>query len=353
MRLGTIGDMKQRLLSQILLPVLLLLGSGVHAADSQQGDELAFDDAQLENSARYPSWFRLSFLNIGEDIEDALKDDKRGLIVYFGQEYCPYCKALLEKDFGNKDIARYTRKYFDVVAIDIHGQKTVTDLKGREISERQYADQEKVNFTPTLIFYDGDHKEALRLQGYYPPYKFRAALEYVADGYYKGESFRDYLQRADPPLAFDLAGLNHEDFFMQPPYALDRSRFPAERPLVVFFEQGNCHACDVLHTAPLENEEIRRRLRRLDTVQLDTSADTPVVTPSGKRTTSKGWAEELGLFYAPTLIFYDEHGKEIIRVDSVVGFYRLRRVLDYVLSGAYKDGSTLQQYNRSQRGLTQ
>jgi thioredoxin-related protein len=86
-------------------------------------------------------------------------------------------------------------------------------------------------------------------------------------------------------------------------------------------------------------------------VQLDVNADTPVITPSGKRTTSKQWAADLGLFYTPTLIFYDSHGKEIIRVDSVVGFYRLRRVLDYIISGAYKDGSTLQQYSRKKRGI--
>jgi len=344
--------MKRQFFSFVLGAALALVSTVGLAADSQQGDELAFDDAQLENSARYPAWFQLSFLNIGEDIDEALKYHKRGLIVYFGQEYCPYCKALLEKDFGRSDIERYTQKYFDVVAIDIHGQKTVTDLDGTQMTEREYADKEKVNFTPTLIFYDGKRKEALRLQGYYPPYKFRAALEYVADGYYQQESFRDYLQRANPPLSFDLGGLNHEDFYASPPYALNRSRFTADKPLAVFFEQGKCHACDVLHTAPLQNEAIRKRLERFETVQLDTNADTPVITPAGKHTTSKGWAEDLGLFYTPTLIFYDEHGKEIIRVDSVVGFYRLRRVLDYVLSGAYKDGSTLQQYSRKKRGLT-
>jgi thioredoxin-related protein len=218
--------------------------------------------------------------------------------------------------------------------------------------ERAYADQEKVNFTPTLIFYDNDAREALRLQGYYPPYKFRAALEYVADGYYKDESFRDYLQRANPPMSFELDGLNEEDFFLPPPYALDRSHYPSEMPLVVFFEQGDCHACDVLHSAPLQNPVLRRMLSRFESVQVDVNADTPVITPSGIHTTSKAWAEDMGLFYTPTLVFFDQNGKEIIRVDSVVGFYRLRRVLDYVLSGAYKDGSTLQQYGRKKRGLT-
>jgi thioredoxin-related protein len=72
--------------------------------------------------------------------------------------------------------------------------------------------------------------------------------------------------------------------------------------------------------------------------------NTPVITPGGERTTAKKWADELGLFYTPTLLFFDDHGKEILRVDSVVQFYRLRNVLDYVLSGAYREYPTFQQW---------
>ncbi|MGM0594101.1 MAG: thioredoxin family protein [Pseudomonadota bacterium] len=336
------------LLSILLL--CLLVGGSAPAQGQEEGDELYFDDAQAEHSARYPVWFRLSFLNLREDLQEALSYDKRGLIVYFGQEHCPYCKALLEGNFAKRDIERYTRSYFDVVAIDIHGQKTVTDLEGEQLSEKAYARREGVNFTPTLIFYDREGEEALRLQGYYPPYKFRAALEYVADAHYREESFRDYLQRASPPMAFELDGLNQESFFQPPPYALDRSRLPAQMPLAVFFEQGDCHACDVLHSAPLQNEAIRERLGRFEVVQLDSAAQTPVITPAGKRTTSADWADELGLFYTPTLVFFAPGGEEIIRVDSVVGFYRLRKVLDYVLSGAYKEGITLPEYRRDSTG---
>ena len=158
------------------------------------------------------------------------------------------------------------------------------------------------------------------------------------------ESFRSYLERADPPPKFDVTDLNDESFFAPPPYALDRSHFAGERPLAVFFEQGDCHACDVLHTGPLQNKEIRKRLQAMDVVQLNMWAKTPVVTPAGVRTTARAWAEKLGLFYAPTLIFYDRHGREIMRVDSVVNFYRLRGVLDYVQSGAFDRGVSYQQW---------
>jgi thioredoxin-related protein len=120
--------------------------------------------------------------------------------------------------------------------------------------------------------------------------------------------------------------------------------------LAVFFEQGDCHACDILHTSPLGNAEILKQLTGFESVQLDIWADTPVLTPGGERTTSRAWAQKLGLFYTPSVIFFDELGKEIIRVDSVVGFYRLRKVLDYISSGAYKRGIPLPRYRRSTVG---
>ena len=313
-------------------------------------DGPALNDEALRDPIRYPAWFQLSFLNLREDLQQALRYKKRGLIVYFGQHDCAYCYALIEKNLTRPDIEKYTRRYFDVVAVDIHGDEPVTDMQGEEMSQRAFADSLKVDFTPTLIFYDAEGKEVMRLRGYYPPYKFRAALEYVADGHYHEESFRDYLQRADPPMAFEEGGLNEADFFSAPPYALDRSRLPAQQPLAVFFEQGECHACDILHTTPLANAEILKQLEGFDSVQLDMWAATPVITPAGQRTTSRAWAQQLGLFYTPSLIFFDERGGEIMRVDSVVGFYRLRKVLDYIASGAYKRGVPFQRYRRTASG---
>lgn len=324
-----------------LLFVFLWPMSIAPAVDITEGDELFVDDAPLEQRVEYPPWFRLSFLNMQDELHEVTAFNKRGLIVYFGQDYCPYCKALLETNFGSRDIEQYTRNNFDVLAIDIHGQKRVTDLQGKEMSEKVFADQEKVNLTPTLVFYDRDGIEALRLQGYYPPYKFRAALEFVADGHYRDEPFRDYLQRADPPMAFDMGGMNQEEFFQPPPYVLDRSRVASKQPLLVFFEQGNCHACDVLHSAPLQNDDIRKLLGNFEIVQLDVSSDTPVITPTGERTTSKRWAESLGMFYTPTLLFFDGQGRSVMRLDSVAGFYRLRKVLEYALADGGNKGGLL------------
>lgn len=337
----------------LALVAWLSLVSVVQATDPD-GTDLEFpmfDDRPLDEPLAHPDWFKLSFLDLAEDLRESTAADKRGLIIYFGQKYCAYCKALLETNFGKTDIRTYTQRHFDVIGIDINGSRSVTDFDGAEGNERSYALKQKVNFTPTLLFYDQDGREALRLPGYYPPYKFRAALEYVADGHYLKENFRSYLARADVPMVLETGGLNYEEFFLPPPYALSRTHRPGERPLIVFFEQAECHACDILHTGPLLEPVIRERLWQFETVQMSLWGNAPVITPDGKRTTEAAWAEQLNLFYAPTLLFFDAHGREILRLDSVVQFYRLRNALDYVASGAYKDFPTLQRWRDSWDGV--
>jgi thioredoxin-related protein len=329
---------------RLILAALVLLPGLAAGAPREATVGLEFDDAPLAEPLEHPAWFKDSFLDLPNDLEEAVAAGKRGIVVYFGQRRCPYCKMMLQENFGLSDIEAYTRRHFDVVPIDIWGLQEVTDMAGQVLTEREYSVREGTNFTPSLIFYDARGQQALRLRGYYPPYTLRAALEYVADGHHEREAFNAYLARGDSGLSFEPGDLIEEPFFIPPPHNLDRTRVRGERPLLVFFEQGDCHACDVLHTQPVRDSGIKDLFYRFDAVQLDMRADTPVITPDGRRTTARQWADELGLFYAPSLLFFDEGGREIIRVDSVVRFFRLRNVLNYVLSKGYLDEPDYQRW---------
>ncbi|WP_456373641.1 thioredoxin family protein [Thiolapillus sp.] len=332
----------------ILILSLAAWGKSLPAA--QDDDPLVFDDIPLKEMVQHPDWFKESFLDLQEDLTDAIQNGKKGIIVYFGQKRCPYCRQLMEINFKQRDIVKYTRDNFDVIAIDIWSPEEVTTPQGISMTERDYALKMGTNFTPSLVFYDKEGKIALRLRGYYPPYQFRAALEYVAGEHYKREPFHVYLARGDSTLRFEAEDMVEEDFFMPPPYNLDRSRFSAERPLAVFFEQGNCHACDILHTQLLRQPAIRKLFDSFESVQLNIHGKDPVVTPDGQKLLAREWANRLGLFYAPTLIFFDENGREIIRVDSVVHFFRLRNVLNFILSKGYLSHPSFQLWRSAEKG---
>ena len=331
-----------------MLLAVCLLAPALAIAD-RDDPYLDFDDTMLEEELVYPDWFKLSLGDLNEDIKEAAAAGKSGIMIYFGQKRCAYCEQFLTENIGAPDIEHYIREHYDIIAIDIWGIEDIIDTNGETYTERELAMRYKTNFTPSLVFYDLDGKPVFRLRGYYPPYKFRAALQYVTEGFYKEETFSEYLERAEPGVFFMLAGLNERDFFEEPPYNLDRSEQPGDRPLAVFFEQGDCHACDLLHTGPLNTPETLDEIARMQAVQLNMWADTPVITPDGRETTAREWARELNLFYSPTIIFFDPNGKEIIRIDSVVQYYRLWGVLDYVNKKAYLTEPDYQAWRLKQR----
>jgi thioredoxin-related protein len=338
---------------------LLLLPHSPAAAANTADNELAFDDQPLAEALHLPDWFNLSFLDLNESLEEALSEGKKGLIIYFGRKDCAYCKALLEDNWGDPAIARYTQRHFNVIAIEVRGSRTVTDFTGKKWSEKDYSTAMRTNFTPTLLFYNKQGQLALKLPGYRPKYQFRAALEYVADAHYARESFRDYLARAESALSFGLPELNDHDVFQSPPYNLNRSHIrhsQSLRPLMVFFEHPRCHACDVLHGDTLSNPQIEQQLRQLDVVQLNTHNNTPVITPDGRKTTASAWADKLDLTFAPALLFFDEKGNEILRIESVIRFYRLNKVLEYITGKHYLRYPTFQiwlQHSRNKRDASE
>jgi len=320
-----------------LITVLIALQT-VYAA---KNDPIIFLDQPLTERLIHPDWFNLSFLNLPEDLADANKN-KRGLIIYYSQGYCPYCKAFIKNNWEKPDIVAFTQKHFDVTAIDVLSAHKLTGLDNKKYTSKDYANFRKTNFTPSLEFYDNKGKLALRFNGYRPPYQFRAALEFVADGHHRRENFKSYLSRAEAAMNFGSAELNHNTIFEKPPYDLTQKLVNYQQHTLVIYERIKCHSCDVLHAGPLKSNNIKKLFKHFKIIQLDINSSTDVTNNEGYKLTAESWANKLELDYAPTLLFYDANGKEIMRVDSVVGFFRLQGILEYIASKSYIKYPTFQ-----------
>lgn len=348
----TVSALFIRYITPLLLSALLLLSLPAAAKKPGSKDNFQnFDDTILETPLKYPDWFKITLGDLREDLKEAVKHGKDGIIVYYGQRRCAYCKKFIDTDLTDPGINRKLRQHYDLIPIDIWGIDTIIDTDGISYSESDLAQHYKTDFTPSLVFYDRSGTPVFRLRGYYTPYQFRAALEYVTEKFYKGETFRSYLQRAVPGMFFTKGGLNERDFFRDPPYNLKKLVADKSRPLVVFFERGDCHTCDLLHTGPLSKENTINEIKKMNAVQLDMWSNTSVITPQGEKTTARAWAKELNIFYAPTLVFFDTNGKEIIRLDSVVEFYRLWGVLDYINRRGYRIEPNYQKWRLEQRKI--
>jgi len=303
-------------------------------------DAEAAEKAPLRGVGQFtvPDWFTNSFLDLKDDAAEAGAQG-RALLVYIGQDGCPYCAALFNANFSQKPIVDYTRAHFDAIEINMWGDRSVTDFDGEALTEKTFAAKHAVAFTPTLLFYDARGTLLLRIDGYYPPRRFSAALRYAAGEHAREEPFAAYLERVAPPRP--TGALHDEPFFERPPYDL-RARTPP-RPVAVFFEQRDCDECDALHADALAQPATRTEMARFRVVQLDRWSATPVTTPEGRETTARAWADALGVGYLPTAVFFDQ-GREVIRVEAMLKGFHLRSVMDYVASGAYRNQPSFQRF---------
>lgn len=302
----------------------------------------AAEKAELRGVSQFmvPDWFSHSFLNMPEDVAEASKRGKR-MLIYFGQEGCPYCAELFHTNFSQPHIVDYTRQHFDAVDLNIWGDRELTDFSGRKLTEKEFATKLQVWFTPTILLMNEKGEIVLRINGYYPPHQFHSALKYAAEKLEKTTTFPEYLAKHAPPPA--KGTLHAASFFAKPPYHLNKIK--PEKPLAVFFEQKDCAGCDKLHSEALSDPETLKLIKRFNVIQLDRWSNTPVVTPNGRRITARLWADELKIAYLPNVVVFDK-GQEVIRIEAFMKGFHIQSVLDYVSSGAYKKQPSLQRFIR-------
>jgi len=286
-----------------------------------------------------PRWFTESFLDFREDVREAAADGRR-LMVYFGQDGCPYCTRLMATSFSQRGIVDKTRKHFVAIALNLWGDREVTWVDGKVMTEKELARQLGVQFTPTLLFFDERGAVVARLNGFYPPHRLEPVLDYVAGGLERTQPLGEYLATATKEPA--SAKLQAEPFFIKPPH--DLTRRGGGKPLAVVFETPYCGACDELHREGLKRAEIRALLRRFDVAQLQLGAPAGLTTPDGRTTTGAVWARELNVTYTPSILFFDTRGKEVFRMEAYLRPFHLASSFEYVADGAYLAEPSFQRY---------
>jgi thioredoxin-related protein len=280
----------------------------------------AHAQAPSPQAIEIPPWFSETLLEFPEEVRDAARDGKR-LMVYFGQDGCPYCKQLMQTNFSQRAIVEKTRKHFIAVSLNIWGDREVQWTDGRRMSEKELTRTLKVQYTPTLLFLDEKGAIAARLNGYYPPHRFTAALDYAAGIAGKGQRFEEFMQTAVKEPASPT--LHDEAFFLKPP-----ARLHGKRPVALVFETPYCAGCDELHQEGFQRPEVRKLLERFDVYRL---------------TPEDGRALSLPIAYTPSIVLFDG-GKEVFRIEAYLRPFHLASALDYVASGAYRAEPSFQRY---------
>ncbi len=188
-------------LAVALAAVVLAVSAGVALA-AEKKKMLPAVEANDEGIYSQP-WFKQTFLDLREDAAEAKAEGKQ-LVILWEQRGCPYCREMHRVNLRIPEIVDYITANFNVVQLNLWGDREVTDFDGEATTEKKLARKYRVQFTPTLQYFPaelpkgkvaGHDAEVWRLLGYWKPFHFMNSFVYVREkGYASEPNFQRWLQ---------------------------------------------------------------------------------------------------------------------------------------------------------------
>lgn len=140
-------------------------------------------------------FFQPKFGDLQADLQEAKKQGKKGIFLFFEMDDCPFCERMKTTILNQSEVQEAFREKFLLYPIDVNGDTEITDFQGNRMTEKSFAFAHRVRATPAMLFFDLDGKMIARHTG---PTKDKAEFlllgQYVAEGAYASQPFTKYKQ---------------------------------------------------------------------------------------------------------------------------------------------------------------
>lgn len=151
---------------------------------------------ELETRDPYMHFFTATFGDLPEEMAQARRDDKLGMLLFFEADACTYCEHMRRKVLNQADVQDWFGQRFVSLSIDIHGDIEVTDFDGITLPMKVFAEHRKVFMTPVTMFIDLDGNEIYRHLGMVrTPGEFLLLGEYIEGRHYYDREFRVFAEQ--------------------------------------------------------------------------------------------------------------------------------------------------------------
>jgi thioredoxin-related protein len=149
------------LLQRFVIPLLLTFCLGILTpASASASEDVARGKVVGGVPHSAPNWFKESFLEIADDVDEASEAGKH-VLLFFELNGCPYCDRMLRESFETDPVSSYIQANFDVIAINIQGDREIAFNEEISVSEKKLGEMLKVYSTPALVFLDENNSTCL------------------------------------------------------------------------------------------------------------------------------------------------------------------------------------------------
>lgn len=154
-------------------------------------------NAQAEVRDPHSHFFMPKLGDFKEELDVARSEGKQGVLIMFEMEECPFCYRMKGTVLNQSEVQDWYRKHFLIYAMDVKGDTSMTDFKGRNTTEKAFALENRARATPTFVFFDLEGNAVTRFTGATRTVdEFLLLGKYVVDGVYKTMPFNVYKRQA-------------------------------------------------------------------------------------------------------------------------------------------------------------
>lgn len=273
-----------------------------------------------------PSWFKDSFLDISEDIEEASQKNKH-FMIFLDFEGCPYCAKMLKESFEEDNkTSQFIKNNFDVIELNVKGSRELTWVDGDVLTEKDLTEKLKIQYSPTLLIFNSNKEIVARVNGYRNSKDFQYILDFIQTKSYEKMDFTAYLSK-----------VNKKDTYVFIPNKMfkelnDLSKI--KTPVAIIFEDKSCIQCDHFHNKILTNKDVIDEFSKFTIIRVDANSTKELILPTGEKTTPKSLVKKINLDYRPGILLYDDK-KLISTIDALLFPFHFKEVLRYVSGKHY------------------
>ncbi|MBL7002462.1 MAG: thioredoxin fold domain-containing protein [Gammaproteobacteria bacterium] len=301
----------------------LLFGMNLHAETVKPGQIIG----GVEHAA--PDWFKESFLEIAEDVEEATEEGKH-VLLFFQLNGCPYCDRMLKESFETSPYADYIQQKFDVIAVNVRGDREIAFNEEVNVTEKTLSEMLNVRATPAIVLLNEDNKTVVRVNGYRAAERLKEVLQYVdSKAYAKGIKLSEYLDSQFTEAVYQSRA--------NPIFTQTSDLSTIKGPLALVFEDAGCYECNELYDDILAREEVKKEVKPFTFVRINLESDGDIVDVDGQKLSLKALAEKYKMIYRPGILLFNE-GQLHRRYDSLLFSHHFKEGFRFVAGQHYKNG---------------
>ncbi len=139
-------------------------------------------------------FFDQSFGDLQEEAAQAVDEGKKGVLLMFETDDCPWCKRMKETVLNRARVQDLYRGNFRILALNTEGDTPIVDFDGSEILEKDFAlKHNRVRATPVFVFFDTEGQLMTRYTGAVKSVEeFMLLAEFVIGDHYKSGRFTQF-----------------------------------------------------------------------------------------------------------------------------------------------------------------